>query len=107
MKKIDVTLRMGSNGKKITLIKAVRHCLGLGLAEAKTFVEDQDRRLNWGDVAGPLTIRVSDQQFGRLCAYTFDSSLIEHDGPIFTVLSAQVVNEVIIPPDYSTVVITY
>ena len=107
MKKIDVTLRMGSNGKKITLIKAVRHCLGLGLTEAKAFVEDQDRRLNWGDVAGPLTIRVNDQQFGRLCAYTFDNSLIEHNGPVLVVLGAQVVNEVITPPDYSTVVHSY
>ncbi|MCF8179386.1 MAG: ribosomal protein L7/L12 [Sulfuritalea sp.] len=41
---LAVILRHMQKGEKITAIKLVRECTGMGLAEAKRFVEELDER---------------------------------------------------------------
>jgi hypothetical protein len=64
MRRYQIELRVNDNQKKITAIKELRDATGMGLGDAKTFVE---KREDYGNIPYQ-TLIVNEMQLGRLAA---------------------------------------
>jgi hypothetical protein len=94
MTKIDLNLTVHMNSKKINAIKAVRDFTGLGLTEAKAYVENYDEQAR--------RVRLTAEQFGKLALYAIEGNLVSwNEAPQFSYSQVKRVTETSVISDFT------